>query len=51
MGNCEHCNQNGAVATPTYIGGHGYVDVMLCEDRAECWQRYDAECREGLNNA
>ena len=38
---CGHCGEPGAVLHTEYVGGHGYEDRWLCEDRAACWHRWD----------
>jgi hypothetical protein len=37
---CGHCGEPGAVLHTEYVGGHGYEDRWLCEDRAACWDRW-----------
>jgi hypothetical protein len=41
--NCGHCGQPGAVLFTEYVGGHGYEDQWLCEDRVECWRRWNRQ--------
>lgn len=38
---CGHCGEPGAVLHTEYVGGKGYEDRWLCEDRAACWHRWD----------
>jgi len=40
---CEHCGCEGAIKKLRYIGGQGLVEAWLCEDRRECWRRWDEQ--------
>ncbi len=46
---CPHCGHTGEDVSyhTVYVGGKGYVAVLECDDRTECWQRWDAQ--NGLN--
>jgi hypothetical protein len=41
--NCQHRGEPGAVLSTDYVGGIGYVDNWLCEDRVECWERWNRQ--------
>jgi len=40
---CEHCGHEGATKKTRYLGGHGLVEMWLCDSRQECWRRWDEQ--------
>ena len=40
---CKHCGKTGLDVglEMVYIGGKGYVPVMVCNDGVQCWKRWN----------
>jgi len=43
MSKCQSCGKEGAIVRLKYIGGQGYVELLICKDRINCALRWNEQ--------
>ena len=38
---CELCGETGATKQYQWVGGRGWTEAILCENRTNCWDHFN----------